>query len=93
MPKKSAAQVKRDYHLYLFLCSLWIPYLAFFLYWMTKEDCLIQLGLIAMILPAIFQPLFWYMVLGIVLYTACSVAADDGQERTLSYRPNRRRPW
>lgn len=63
--------------IFFFLCFMWIPYIGFLLYWMTQDETLLaQLILMIFIIPAVFQPLFWYFMLGFFLWVFTGLYSD-----------------
>ncbi|WP_367986225.1 hypothetical protein AB1F57_05255 [Streptococcus sp. ZY1909104] len=61
---------ERNVKIFYVLCFLWIPYIGFFIYWMIVDidyNLLTQMILTALVLPAVFQPFFWYLMLGCFL--------------------------
>lgn len=84
---------KHNYNsVYLYL--LWIPYIAFLLYWMSVDDTIIsQLIMIVFVVPAFFQPLFYYFLLGLIMSAIISVANDDGRPEVPAARTHRRRNY
>lgn len=71
-------KLKRISRIYNFLCLMWIPYIGFLLYWMTQDETLLaQLILMIFIIPAVFQPLFWYIMLGGGLWVFTGIYSDE----------------
>ncbi|CQR24575.1 hypothetical protein BN1356_00919 [Streptococcus varani] len=61
--------LQHTFNVFIILCLLWIPYLAFLVYWMSTDITFFsQLFLIIFIIPAFFQPVFWYLMLGCFLW-------------------------
>lgn len=59
---------ERNGKIFIVLCLLWIPYIVFFMYWLSVDATLLsQMVLTALVLPAVFQPFFWYLMLGCFL--------------------------
>ncbi|HFU4363468.1 TPA: hypothetical protein ACGO9G_001445 [Streptococcus suis] len=70
-------KLDRTAKIFFFLCFMWIPYTGFLLYWMTQDETLLgQLILMIFIIPAVYQPLFWYFVLGIFLWVFIGLYSD-----------------
>lgn len=77
LEKKKAHE--RNVKIFFVLCFLWIPYISFFIYWMIVDvdySLLTQMILTALVLPAVFQPFFWYMMLGCFLAVFTRLYAD-----------------
>lgn len=73
----SQKKLARTYRILCFLCLMWIPYFGFLLYWMTQDETLLaQLIFMIFIIPAVFQPLFWYFMLGIFLWVFIGLYSD-----------------
>lgn len=73
----SQKKLARTYRMFCFLCLMWIPYFGFLLYWMTQDETLLtQLILMIFIIPAVYQPLFWYFVLGFFLWFFTGLYSD-----------------
>ncbi|HEM5983991.1 TPA: hypothetical protein ACGORW_001264 [Streptococcus suis] len=70
---------ERNVKIFFVLCFLWIPYIGFFIYWIIVDvdySLLTQMILTALVLPAFFQPFFWYMMLGCILASLTWMYAD-----------------
>lgn len=91
--RKKLEEAQRTYRLAVMLCGVWLVYLGFLGYWLLQLEGLEQVLLIVLVLPAVFQPLFWYLVLGLFLYAVTARLLDDGRKGVLPYRRNRRRPY
>lgn len=70
-------KLDRTAKIFFFLCFMWIPYIGFLLYWMTQDGTLLaQLIFMIFIIPAVYQPLFWYFVLGVFLWVFIGLYSD-----------------
>lgn len=74
----SKKKLAKTYRIFCLLCLMWIPYFWFLHYWIT-HDWTIPLQVFAMcfIVTAVFQPLFWYIMLGGVLWCLIGVYFDE----------------
>ncbi|MCK3882588.1 hypothetical protein HCC13_09580 [Streptococcus suis] len=74
----SKKKLAKTYRIFCLLCLMWIPYFWFLHYWIT-HDWTIPLQVFAMcfIVTAVFQPLFWYIMLGIFLCVFTNVFFDE----------------
>ncbi|MGV3189856.1 hypothetical protein [Streptococcus sp. 11273D007BT] len=75
--EKELKRQQRHFVIFMILCLLWIPYFALLMYWMSVDITFVsQMLLIILVIPAIFQPLFWYMMLGCLLATVTVMYRD-----------------
>lgn len=91
----SKKKLAKTYRIFCLLCLMWIPYFWFLLYWMTQDETLLaQLILMIFIIPAVYQPLFWYFVLGFFLWFFTGLYSDKldvllGNQPTFFERDNK----
>ncbi|NQN52952.1 hypothetical protein HPA15_00315 [Streptococcus suis] len=74
----SKKKLAKTYRIFCLLCLMWIPYFWFLHYWIT-HDWTIPLQVFAMcfIVTAVFQPLFWYIMLGMFLWVFTGIYSDE----------------